>query len=103
MPILSKRLDAESVKKGISPVEFYQSELTQMKPPKSFGWNDAGLCPFHLDTHAGSFRIHADTGAFRCFACDAKGGDIITFTMLRHGLSFPEAMSKLAAQWGVTA
>lgn len=101
MPILTKRLDADTVKRGISPVEFYQSELTKIKPPRRFGWNDAGLCPFHADKHAGSFRIHTDTGAFRCFSCDAKGADIIAFVMLRHGLSFREALAKLAQDWGV--
>ena len=103
MPILSKRLDADTVKRGISPVEFYESELTKMKPPKRFGWTEAGLCPFHTHTHAGPFRVHTESGAFRCFACDAKGPDIIAFVMLRHGLNFREALSKLAADWGLTA
>jgi len=101
MPILSKRLDADTVKNAILPAEFYQSELAKMKPPRRFGWNDAGLCPFHSDKHAGSFRIHTDTGAFRCFACDAKGGNVIDFIMQRDGLSFREALSKLAQEWGL--
>jgi len=101
MSIISKRLDADTVKRGISPVEFYASELAKMKPPRRFGWNDGGICPFHDDTHAGSFRIHTDTGAFRCFACDASGPDIISFTMRRHGLNFREALSTLAQDWGV--
>jgi DNA primase len=101
MSILPKKLDADMLKRAIAPSDYYQSALQKMKPPKRFGWAEAGLCPFHDDTHAGSFRIHTNTGAFRCFSCGAKGADIIAFTMLRHGISFREALTKLALDWGV--
>ena len=101
MPILPKNLDAEMVKRAIAPSDYYQSALKKMKPPKRYGWTEAGLCPFHHDTHVGSFRIDTQTGAFKCFACDAKGGNIIDFVMLREGLNFREALAKLAQDWGV--
>lgn len=90
----------QSVKCGISPANFYRAELPTMLSPRGDGWRDAGLCPFHADQHAGSFRVNLDTGGFKCFACGAKGADIIAFIQLRDGLSFPEALQKLAGEWG---
>jgi DNA primase len=72
-----------------------------MPAPKREGWVDGGLCPFHADEHRGNFRVNIDTGAFRCFSCGVGGGDIIAFLMKRDGLSFPEALRKLADDWGV--
>jgi DNA primase len=96
MPILP-----EDLKRGITPTDFYQAELPSMRPPRRIGWNDAGLCPFHADTHAGSFRVHTESGAFRCFACDAQGSDILAFVMLRDGLDFRETLDVLATEWGI--
>ena len=91
----------EKVKASIPPADFYRAELPAMPPPRASGWRDGGLCPFHADSRAGSFRVNLETGAFTCFSCGAKGSDIIAFTQLREGLSFPEALSKLANEWGV--
>lgn len=44
--------------------------------------------------------MNVQSGGFQCFACGAKGGDIIDFVRLRHGLSFRAAVSHLSA-WGV--
>lgn len=91
----------QNVKAFIPPVDFYRAELPAMPPPRGSGWRDGGLCPFHSDNHAGSFRVNLETGAFKCFSCGAKGSDIIAFTQQRDGLSFPEALSKVATEWGV--
>ena len=90
-----------SVKDLISPSDFYRAELPGMPLPRGGGWRDGGLCCFHDDKTTGSFRINLDTGAFVCFSCGAKGADIITFTQLLRGLSFPEALRKLGNEWGV--
>ena len=91
----------QNVKGYIPPAEFYRTELPTMPPPRGGGWRDGGLCPFHADNRAGSFRVNLETGAFICFSCGAKGADIIAFTQLRDGLSFPEALRKLSEDWGV--
>lgn len=91
----------ENVKAYIPPTEFYRAELPAMPPPRGGGWRDGGLCPFHADNHAGSFRVNLDSGGFCCFSCGAKGADIIAFIQLRDGLSFPEALNKLSNEWGV--
>ncbi len=99
---MRSQVDSATVKAGIPPADFYRVEVPTMPPPKrETGWVSGGLCPFHADHHRGNFRVNLDSGAFTCFACGAKGGDIITFTRLRHGLSFPEALQALADAWGV--
>ncbi len=62
-------------------------------------WRDA-LCPFHKDSKP-SMRVFFETGAFRCMACGARGGDVLAFHMLRHGLRFIDAAKALGA-WEVT-
>lgn len=58
-------------------------------------WRSA-LCPFHADKKP-SLRIRLETGAFRCMACSAKGGDVLAFHRLRYGMTFVEAARDLGA------
>jgi len=58
-------------------------------------WRSA-LCPFH-DDHSPSLRVNLETGAFRCMACNARGGDVLAFHRMRHGLSFLQAARDLGA------
>ncbi len=96
------RLDAGRVKAAIAPLDFYRHELPNMpEPRRASGWVDGGLCPFHDDARSGSFRLNLDTGAFTCFSCGARGGDIIAFVRLRRGLSFPDALARAASEWRV--
>jgi hypothetical protein len=60
-------------------------------------WRSA-ICPFHNDTKP-SLRVRLETGAFRCMACGARGGDVLAFHRLRHGMTFVEAARDLGA-WG---
>ncbi len=90
------RLNIHSVKAAIRPLDFYQMELTDMPSPKKDGWVSGGLCPFHADRYPGSFFVNTDFGAYCCHSCGSKGGDIIAFLMERDGLTFREALSRLA-------
>ncbi len=58
-------------------------------------WRSA-LCPFH-DDHAPSLRVNAESGAYRCMACGAKGGDVLDFHRARHSRSFVQAARDLGA------
>lgn len=60
-------------------------------------WRSA-LCPFHNDTRP-SLRVNVDTGAYKCMACGAKGGDVIDFHRQRYSMGFKEAAQALGA-WG---
>lgn len=94
-------VNADDIRQSISPLDFYRHELPSATL-KQHGWNDGGLCPFHADNKAGSFRVNLVTGAFKCFACGEAGSDVIAFTMALYGLKFVEALHKLADDWGLT-
>ena len=69
-------------------------------PLKRQGRNLQGLCPFHQEKTP-SFTVSPEKQVFYCFGCGA-GGNIFTFIMQKEGLTFPEAVEKLAARAGVT-
>jgi DNA primase len=56
----------------------------------------AGLCPFHNEKSP-SFTVNDKKGFFYCFGCHEKG-DVVGFVMKTEGLSFPEAVEKLARE-----
>jgi DNA primase len=94
------KLNADYIKGSISPVDFYRYELPDAKF-KTHAWNDGGLCPFHSDNKAGSFRVNISTGGFKCYSCGAGGGNIIAYTMALNGVGFVDALAKLAEDWGL--
>src|ERR1700744_3717292 len=53
-----------------------------------------GLCPFH-DEKSPSFNVTPPRGMYYCFGC-GEGGDVITFITKVEGLSFNEAVERLA-------
>ncbi len=61
---------------------------------KKRGRNFIGLCPFHSEKTP-SFNVLEERGIFKCFGC-GKGGDVFSFVMEVEGLTFPEAIRKLA-------
>jgi DNA primase len=91
--------NASQVKECINPLDFYSHEGQAVATRGKDSWKVAGICPFHADRHVGSFYIRIDNGAFRCFSCNAKGGDIITFIQKKYEMSFKEAIEKLKADW----
>lgn len=50
-------------------------------------------CRFH--TGSDSMRINTATGGWCCMACDAKGGDVLSYHMQAHGIEFVEAAKQL--------
>ena len=56
-------------------------------------------CPFHNEKTA-SFYVSPARGTFRCFGC-GKGGDIVSFVEAIEGLTFKEALARLADRAGV--
>ncbi len=59
----------------------------------------AGLCPFHNEKTP-SFTVNDKKGFFHCFGC-GEHGDGVGFVMKTEGLSFPEAVEKLAREVGL--
>jgi DNA primase len=66
---------------------------------RRFGNRYSGLCPFHNEKTP-SFSIYAEHQFYRCYGCDAKG-DVFNFVMAIEGLTFWEALKKLADQHGI--
>lgn len=97
----TQRINVETLKSSLSPFDFYSHELDGVIF-KKHGWNDGGLCPFHSDNSKGSFRVNLTSGAYKCYSCGESGGDIVSFTMASHALSFNEALNKLAYEWGMS-
>ena len=60
-----------------------------------------GLCPFHSEKH-GSFFVYPESGTWHCFGACATGGDVFSFIMKKEGLSFSEALERLAEKYGIT-
>lgn len=67
---------------------------------KKSGQGYQGICPFHSEKTP-SFHVHPSKQVYRCFGSCAKGGNVFTFIMEHDGLSFPEAVRKLASEAGV--
>ncbi len=63
------------------------------------GRNYKALCPFHQEKTP-SFYVSPEKGLWHCFGCGA-GGDVIDFVQRIEGLTFPEAVAKLARQLGI--
>lgn|GEM_PF-2190116 len=66
---------------------------------KKMGANYKGLCPFHNEKTP-SFIVNPDKQIFKCFGCNV-GGDLIGFVEKAEGISFYEAIKKLAETAGV--
>src|SRR5690348_10254118 len=58
-----------------------------------------GLCPFHKEKSP-SFKVENERRTYHCFGCGA-GGDAFKWLTETEGLTFPEAVEKLAAEAGV--
>ncbi|HEY4077486.1 MAG TPA: DNA primase [Rhizomicrobium sp.] len=58
-----------------------------------------GCCPFHGEKSP-SFKVENERRTYKCFGC-GKGGDCFRWLTETEGLSFPEAVEKLAGEAGV--
>jgi DNA primase len=81
-----------------SPIDEVIGEYLQLKG--AGGGSLKGLCPFH-DEKTPSFNVTPARGLFYCHGC-AEGGDVIKFVQKIDGLSFVEAVERLAGRAGIT-
>ena len=66
---------------------------------KNAGSTQKACCPFHNEKTP-SFHVNASRGFYHCFGC-GESGDAIKFVQRMDGLSFVEAVKKLAERAGV--
>jgi DNA primase len=67
---------------------------------KKAGQNFMGLCPFHSEKTP-SFSVSPQKQIFHCFGCGV-GGNVFSFLMKYHSISFPEAVKMLAGKYNIT-
>ncbi|MCS6803067.1 MAG: DNA primase [Chloroflexota bacterium] len=86
----------DEIKARLDIVDLVSPFVSLRKSGRSY----LGRCPFHED-RTPSFVVYPDTWSFHCFGCGANGSGF-DFIMRQEGLSFSEALRKLAARAGVT-
>ncbi len=86
---------AAEVKNKLSVLEVVSEAVTLKKAGTIY----KGLCPFHGEKTP-SFVVTPARDSWHCFGC-GEGGDIFSFVMKREGLTFPEALKRLAAKAGI--
>ncbi len=74
--------------------------INKVVPLKRTGKNFMCCCPFHKEKTP-SFSVSQQKQFFKCFGCGASG-NAIGFVMRHEGLSYPEAIRKLAESIGMT-
>ena len=57
-------------------------------------------CPFHSE-RTPSFHVNPARQTWHCFGACQEGGDVLSYVMKREGLTFVNAVRKLAEQYGV--
>ena len=90
---LQKFCDELRAKISIAEVVGQKVKLTRK------GREYTGLCPFHNEKTP-SFTVNEAKGFYHCFGCGAHG-DIIKFEMDANGLTFIDAVEKLAHKIGM--
>ncbi|HEX6130679.1 MAG TPA: DNA primase, partial [Actinomycetota bacterium] len=88
--------DIDAVKERTDLVQLVGQHLTLKRAGAD---SMTGLCPFHQEKSP-SFSVSPSKGVFYCFGC-GKGGDAITFLRELEGLSYVEAVERLAQLAGV--
>ena len=86
----------EKIKSNLTIVEVISDYLKLERSGSSF----KAKCPFHNEKTA-SFYVSPDKGIYKCFGC-GKSGDIFSFICDYEGISFSDALKKLATKAGVT-
>ncbi|SHH28275.1 DNA primase [Thermosipho atlanticus] len=92
--MLSKKV-IEEIKSKVDIVDVVSRYVSLQK----VGNNYRALCPFHTETTP-SFYVNPSFKTYHCFGCGASG-DVIKFLQEIEGISFIEALRRLAKEAGV--
>ncbi len=94
----SSRVSHSFVEELLSQVDIVDV-ISHYVPLKQVGRNFTALCPFHHE-RTPSFVVSPEKQIFKCFGCGV-GGNAITFVEKYEGVSFYEAVKRVAEICGV--
>jgi len=86
---------ARRVKDAVDIIEVIGEHVQLQKA----GVRYKGLCPFHSEKTP-SFTVNRERQFYHCFGCN-ESGDVLSFMMKYHNLTFPDAVARLAERYGV--
>lgn len=84
-------VDVAEIKRQVSPAEVIERYTGARRQRNKYP------CPFHADKHP-SLSVKVNT--WKCWAC-GEGGDVVDFTKQYFGLTFKEALEKLAVDFNI--
>lgn len=87
--------DIDRVREATDIVEVAEETLT-VKRQRNIAW---ALCPFHQEKSP-SFKMDSATGLYYCFGC-GQAGNVFQFLERTQGLTFGEAVERLASRAGI--
>src|SRR5579862_8818801 len=89
-----ERLDADAVKRSVDIVDIVGRFLELRKAGREY----EACCPFHKESTP-SFKVNPEAQLFKCFGCQV-GGDVFTFVEKHLGVSFGDAVTRVAELGG---
>ena len=89
------KIDINRIAEATDIVDLISQEVSL----KRQGSGLVGCCPFHQEK-TGSFHVSEARQTYHCFGCH-KHGDVFSWVMERDGLTFYEAVRKLAKRAGI--
>ena len=85
--------NAEIIKQNISMHDVF------IRYGLKLGRKGAMCCPFHREKTP-SFKIYQNGKKFHCFGCGVDG-DVISFAMKYYGITYGQAVTRLASEFGI--
>jgi len=92
-------LERQEVKEQIRAAADIVEVIGAYVPLKRAGSRFKALCPFHNEKTP-SFFVNPERQIYKCFGC-GEAGDVFRFIQMYEKVSFPEAVSILAAKYGI--
>ncbi|OQX11348.1 MAG: DNA primase [Desulfobulbaceae bacterium A2] len=92
---MSEQRTRDEIKQRVREASDIVEIIGEVVPLRRAGNNFVGMCPFHPDRKTPSFSVSHERQFFHCFGC-GESGDVFSFLMKYHQMSFPEALEQLA-------
>lgn len=93
-------IDEKIIEDILSRVDIVDVVTDYVPNLKKAGASYTACCPFHNEKTP-SFRVFPATGKWHCFGACQEGGNAVKFVMKIENVSFPIAIKKLAAKYGI--